>query len=151
MRAVQLDFADPAFPASLVDLDEPTLPSPTWARVAVSRGGICGSDLHLFKATVGPAPVLLSYVGAPMVIGHEIAGVVVEPGPDCSAAEGTRVAVNPFMGCEARGIDPVCDNCAAGRHPVCRSIGSRVLTRGMGLGFTTGLGGGGAEQVVAHP
>jgi len=49
MRAVQFDMVDPAFPASLVDLPEPELPGAAWARVEVTTGGICGSDLHLFR------------------------------------------------------------------------------------------------------
>ena len=35
VRAVVFDMADPAFPASLVDLPEPDLPSRSWARIAV--------------------------------------------------------------------------------------------------------------------
>ena len=35
MRAVQFDMVDPAFPASLVDVAEPDLPTAAWARVAV--------------------------------------------------------------------------------------------------------------------
>ena len=58
MRAVQFDMVDPAFPASLADIPEPDLPGPAWARVAVTTGGICGSDLHLFAHNTGPSPTL---------------------------------------------------------------------------------------------
>jgi L-iditol 2-dehydrogenase len=78
MRAVQFDMADPAFPASLVDLPEPDLPSDAWARVVVSIGGICGSDLHLFTHNTGPSPTLMGMGGSfPFVLGHETAGRVV--------------------------------------------------------------------------
>src|SRR5207248_3136818 len=100
VRAVQFDLADPAFPASLVELPEPALPGPAWARVAVTVGGICGSDLHLFAHNVGPSPTLMGGGGAfPFVLGHEIAGRVIEAGDDCDVAVGTRVAVDPCIPC----------------------------------------------------
>ena len=60
VRAIQFDMVDPAFPASLVDLPEPELPAGAWVRVAVTAGGICGSDLHLFAHNTGPSPTLMS-------------------------------------------------------------------------------------------
>ncbi len=60
MRAVQFDMADAAFPASLVEVPEPELPDAGWARIGVTSGGICGSDLHLFAHTTGPSPTLAS-------------------------------------------------------------------------------------------
>lgn len=150
MRLVQYDLADPEFPASLVDVPEPALPRGDWARVAVTAGGICGSDMHLFKPTTGPSPMLIPYVGFPMALGHEIAGRVVEAGPDCSVGVGTPVAIDPVIACAARGIDPPCAKCAGGAASACTNAGSGVLSPGMGLGFTTGFGGGWSEQVVAH-
>ncbi|TMK65489.1 MAG: zinc-binding dehydrogenase [Actinobacteria bacterium] len=151
MRAVQFDYADPAFPASLVDLDEPTLPRGDWARVEVTACGVCGSDLHLFSDNIGATPALVPLARAfPFVLGHEIAGRVIEAGPDCPVAVGTRVAVNPDLSCVARGIDPVCAACAAGAESSCQNVDSEVLTPGMSLGMTSGLGGGWAEQVLAH-
>ena len=74
MRAVQFDLVDPAFPASLAELPEPVLPGPAWVRVAVTTGGICGSDLHLFAHNTGPSPTLMGMGGSfPFVLGHEIA------------------------------------------------------------------------------
>jgi L-iditol 2-dehydrogenase len=151
MRAVQFDMADPAFPASLVDLPEPELPGPAWARVAVTTGGICGSDLHLFAHNVGPSPTLMGMSGAfPFVLGHETCGRVIEAGPACTVAVGTRVVIDPCIPCAPRGIDPPCANCARGWMSSCLSLDSRVLTGGRSLGFTQGLGGGWADQVVAH-
>ncbi len=143
-------MADPAFPASLVELPEPDLPGPSWARIAVGVGGICGSDLHLFTHNVGPSPTLFSMGGAfPFVLGHEIAGRVVEAGPACPYAPGTRVAVDPCIPCAARGIVPLCDNCARGWTSSCLNLDSHALTGGRTLGFTQGLGGGWSEQVLA--
>jgi threonine dehydrogenase-like Zn-dependent dehydrogenase len=151
VRAVQFDMADPAFPASLVDLPEPALPSDAWARVAVTVGGICGSDLHLFAHNTGPSPTLAGMGAAfPFVLGHEIAGHVVEAGPQCPVPVGTRVAVDPCIPCAPRGIDPPCENCARGWTSSCLSLDSRIVSGGRSLGFTQELGGGWAEQVLAH-
>lgn len=151
MRAVQFDMADPAFPASLVDTPEPGLPGDAWARVAVAVGGICGSDLHLFSHNTGPSPTLMGMAGVfPFLLGHEIAGRVIEAGPACAHAVGTRVAVDPCLPCAPRGIDPPCANCARGWTSSCLALDSRVLTGGRSLGYTAGLGGGWAEQVLAH-
>ena len=152
MRAVQYDLVDPAHPASLAEIAEPGLPRGDWARIAVSGGGICGSDLHLFERNMGGAPALAAAMGIafPFVLGHEIAGVVESVGPDCGLAVGTRVAVLPDINCEPRGIDPPCAACARGWPSGCHNAGSGVLTPGSALGFTTGLGGGWADFVVAH-
>jgi L-iditol 2-dehydrogenase len=151
VRAVQFDMADPAFPASLVDLPEPELPNGEWARVDVTVGGICGSDLHLFAHNTGPSPTLMGMAGAfPFVLGHETSGVVVEAGPQCDVAVGTRVAIDPCIPCTPRGIEPPCANCARGWTSSCLNLDSRIVTGGRSLGFTQNLGGGWAEQVVAH-
>jgi L-iditol 2-dehydrogenase len=147
---VQFDLADPSFPASLVDLPEPDLPGPAWARIAVTTGGICGSDLHLFAHNTGPSPALASMGALPFVLGHEIAGRVVEAGPESPYPAGTRVAVDPCIPCAPRGIDPPCANCGRGWTSSCLNLDSRVLTPGRSLGFTQHLGGGWAEQVMAH-
>lgn len=150
MRAVQLDFADPTFPASLVELEPAPLPSPQWARIEVSAGGICGSDLHIFAHNTGFSPTLVGLTPFPFLLGHEIAGRVVEAGAQAGVAEGSRVAVLPTITCEARGIEPACARCRRGEHSACQSLDSRVLTPGRALGFTTGLGGGWADEVLAH-
>src|SRR5436189_3053947 len=143
-------MVDPAFPASLADIPEPDLPAASWARVAVSVGGICGSDLHLFAHNTGPSPTLMGMGDAfPFVFGHEIAGQVIEAGPECAVAVGTRVAVDPCIPCAARGLD-LCANCARGWTSSCLRLDSRVVSGGRTLGFTSGLGGGWAEQTLAH-
>jgi threonine dehydrogenase-like Zn-dependent dehydrogenase len=86
----------------------------------------------------------------PFLLGHEIAGRVVETGADCPVAVGTRVAVDPCLPCAPRGIDPPCVNCARGWTSSCLNLDSRVLSGGRSLGFTQGLGGGWADHVLAH-
>ena len=150
MRAVVFDFADPAFPASLADLPDPVLPGPSWARVEVTTGGICGSDLHLFAHNTAPLPPLASVGTFPFVLGHETAGRVVEAGPGCTITPGTRVVIDPCIPCLPRGIDPPCANCARGWTSSCLNLDSRILSSGRSLGYTQDLGGGWAETVLAH-
>jgi len=150
MRAVVFDMVDPEFPASLAELPEPALPGPSWARIEVMTGGICGSDLHLFAHNTGPSPTLASVAAFPFVLGHETAGRVVEAGPECVVPVGTRVAVDPCIPCRPRGIEPPCANCARGWASSCLNLDSRVLTSGRSLGYTWDLGGGWADAVVAH-
>src|SRR5437764_12580947 len=71
-------------------------------------------------------------------------------GQQCPHAVGTRVAVDPCIPCAPRGIDPPCANCARGWTSSCLNLDSRVLSAGRSLGFTQGLGGGWAEQTLAH-
>ena len=150
MRSIQFDMADPTFPASLVDLPEPELPGAAWARIAVTTGGICGSDLHLFAHNTGPSPALASMGSFPFVLGHEIAGRVIEAGSACPHPVGTRVAVDPCIPCLARGIDPLCANCGRGWTSSCLNLDSKIVSSGRTLGFTSNLGGGWGEQVLAH-
>lgn len=150
MKAVRYDFADADFPASLVDVDEPALPTGEWARVAVGVGGICGSDLHLFAPVVTGSPTLSGIADFPFELGHEIAGTIIEAGEDCPFAVGARVAVDPIIPCLPRGIDPPCANCARGWASSCLRFDSHVMTGGRSLGYTRGLGAGWAEQVLGH-
>ncbi|WP_029262570.1 MULTISPECIES: alcohol dehydrogenase catalytic domain-containing protein [unclassified Microbacterium] len=63
------------------------------AVVDVAYGGICGSDLHYFRHGAAGASVLRE----PMVLGHEVAGVVAVAAADGSGpVVGTAVAVHPL-------------------------------------------------------
>ena len=68
------------------------------ARIRVRAGGICGSDLHYFQHG-GFGTIRIQQ---PMVLGHEIAGVVEEIGDGVAGlAVGTHVAVSPSRPCSA--------------------------------------------------
>jgi threonine dehydrogenase-like Zn-dependent dehydrogenase len=149
VRVAQLDLADPDCPVSLVERDDPALPGPGWARVRVTGGGICGSDLHVIFPGHPSSPLFGPFVAFPMEMGHEIGGVVVDAGPECPIEPGTRVAVDPTIACEARGLE-LCARCAEGARSACLRLAERALTPGMGLGFTAGLGAGWSDQLVAH-
>jgi L-idonate 5-dehydrogenase len=75
-------------------LDDTPLPEPDdgQAIVQIAFGGICGSDVHYWKhGAVGE-----SILTAPMVLGHEVVGTVLQAAADGSGpTAGTRVAVHP--------------------------------------------------------
>ena len=150
VRAIRFDGVDSSFPAALAEVPDPTLPNAQWARVEVSYGGICGSDLHQFSPASEGSPTLTSFATPPFILGHEIVGTIIEVGEDCPWSVGTRVAVDPILPCLTRGIDPPCANCARGWVASFLELDTGVLTSGRSLGFTDGLGGGWAEQVLAH-
>jgi L-idonate 5-dehydrogenase len=71
---------------------------PGQVRVRVRTGGICGSDLHYWQHG-GFGTIRIQQ---PMVLGHEVAGVIEEVGPGVhGCAAGDRVAVNPSRPCGA--------------------------------------------------
>lgn len=61
--------------------------------IKVKTVGVCGSDLHLFKGTH-------AFRKPPAVLGHEVAGDVVEIGKNVTKFKiGDRVTVEPHLGC----------------------------------------------------
>src|SRR5436189_4647883 len=65
-------------------------------RVALAAGGICGSDLHYYQHG-GFGTIRLK---EPMILGHEVAGIVVEVGDGVTRVKvDDRVAVNPSHPC----------------------------------------------------
>jgi L-idonate 5-dehydrogenase len=64
-------------------------------RVRVRCGGICGSDLHYYQHG-GFGTVRIQ---EPMVLGHEVAGVVEAAGAGTGFAPGERVAISPSRPC----------------------------------------------------
>jgi len=131
------------------DVADPVLPGDDWVRVRTRMGGICGSDLNVI--TLKASPSVSPFSSFPFVLGHENVGEVVEAGAAVRGVEpGTRVAVNPLLCCEPRGVTPPCAACLAGRHPQCVHFTDGALAPGMLLGTTRGLGGSWGESYVAH-
>ncbi len=77
---------------SLRDIEIPETLGPTDVRVAIKTVGVCGSDVHYYThGRIGPF-----VVEAPMVLGHEAAGVITEVGAQVShLAVGDRVCMEP--------------------------------------------------------
>jgi L-idonate 5-dehydrogenase len=81
--------------------------------IGVRAGGICGSDLHYYHDG-GFGAVRLR---EPMILGHEVAGVVTARAPDVTfPAIGDLVAVNPSQPCGH------CDFCQRGQQNHCRNM-----------------------------
>ena len=82
-------------------------------RLAFRAGGICGSDLaYFFKGRVGDFALQ-----EPLILGHEVAGEIVELGGGVSGLKpGDRVAIDPSRPCLA------CDYCRGGRGNLCRHM-----------------------------
>jgi len=98
----------------LVVEDRPApVPGPHDVLVQVASVGVCGSDVHYFEhGRIGS-----HVVEAPLVLGHEASGVVVEVG-----ASVTRLAVGQRVSVEPGVPDFSCEQCLAGRYNLCEDM-----------------------------
>lgn len=86
------------------DAPHPGQPGAGEVLVRVTATGICGSDLHSYlDARIGD-----TVLKAPLILGHEFAGVVEQ--------SGTRVAIDPAQPCQQ------CDLCLRGHPNLCRRL-----------------------------
>src|SRR6478672_11430139 len=95
---------------------DPT-PGPGELVIAVGASGMCGSDLHYYRADppAGPAELCIG--------GHEPAGTVVAVGPGVlptQVAVGDRVMVHHYAGCGT------CSSCRSGWTQMCTRTAARV-------------------------
>ena len=68
-----------------------------------------------------------------------------------SLAAGTRVVLQPVLGCAARGIDPLCPACEAGHVGNCGHLAFGHIRPGLQTGFCADTGGGWSTTgLVAH-
>lgn len=107
MRALVKTAPGPGL--ELVEVPEPVC-GPGQVKLRVLRAGLCGTDLHLEAWDDWAA----STVRAPLTIGHEFYGEVVEVGADV-----TGVAVGDRASGEGHIVCGNCRNCRAGRRHVC--------------------------------
>ena len=77
--------------------------------IRVRRVGICGTDMHIFDGTQ-------PYLSYPRVMGHEIAGEVVEADADGMLGIGDHVYVMPYLYCGD------CVACRKGRTNCCTQL-----------------------------
>ena len=107
----------------LVDVPVPSVSSGE-VRVRVLRTGICGTDLHIQSWDAWAAAV----IKAPLVIGHEIAGLVDVVGPGVDTVEvGDLVSIEGHLVCGR------CRNCLAGRRQLCPKTVSVGVNRDGGF------------------
>src|SRR3990172_2637608 len=104
----------------LREFPEPT-PGPGEVVIAIKGSGMCGSDLHPYRASrSGRAAVSLGLggKGSPVIAGHEPCGVVALRGPgvpEAAAPPGARVMNHHYKGCG------YCKHCRLGWSQLCRS------------------------------
>lgn len=123
-------------------------PGPDWLILKSRMCGICGSDLQLLKGV--ESFLLEPYASMPMVLGHEVVAEVVQAPEGSPWRPGQRVAVEPLLPCEVRGIAP-CRFCAQGQYNLCENFTQGRLSPGTILGFHKEAGGGMAQFLAAHP
>jgi len=88
---------------------------PGQVRLAGAWGGVWGSDVHYVRhGAVGDFRLR-----EPLVLGHEVSGMVLEVHPEGTGAtpgSGERVVVHPAT------VDGTCAKCLAGRPNQCLSV-----------------------------
>ncbi len=91
---------------SIRDVEKPVIKDDE-VLIKVKTVGVCGSDLHLFQGTH-------PFRKAPAVLGHEVAGDIVEVGKNVTRFKpGDRVTVEPHLGCGD------CEFCKQGLVNIC--------------------------------
>ena len=115
------------------DVKEPQVKDDT-VKIKVKWCGICGSDLHEYLA--GPIfipvdkPHPITGEKAPVIMGHEFSGEVVDIGKNVANVKiGDRVVVEPMDVCGK------CPACLNGKYNLCSSLGFHGLAGGGG-GFS---------------
>ncbi len=90
------------------DIDAP-LAGPGQAIIRIRRIGICGTDLHAFEGTQ-------PYFNYPRILGHELAGDLVEADKAPGFVPGEAVTVIPYFNCG------VCVACRNGKPNCCTTL-----------------------------
>lgn len=107
MQAVQVKKG---YDMVISEVEMPKIEQQNEVLVKTKRVGICGSDMHIYHGT-NP---LATY---PRVIGHEVAGEVVEVGENVKTLKkGDHVVVEPISYCGT------CYACRKGRPNVCEDL-----------------------------
>lgn len=85
-------------------------PGPGDVLVEIKAVGVCGSDVHYYEhGRIGS-----HIVRAPLILGHESAGVIVDVGEGVSRSRvGERVAIEAGVPCR------VCEQCRTGHYNLC--------------------------------
>lgn len=91
----------------LRDIPVPAITRPDEVQIQVKVVGVCGSEVHAFEGTH-------PFRKAPVILGHEMAGVVTATGPQVTRFKpGDRVVVDPQWSCGE------CVYCRAGDINLC--------------------------------
>lgn len=105
MKAV---VCEQPFELQIVDRPRPEL-GLGQVRVRIRRVGLCGTDYHIFA---GNQP----FASYPRVLGHELAGEVLEVPEDSKLSRGQLVTIIPYLSCGT------CVACRKGKPNCCNQI-----------------------------
>lgn len=94
-----------------VEMIEREIPVPKAdeALIKVSYAGICGTDMMIYHG-------LHPRAKAPLILGHEFSGIVMEVGENHHVKKGDKVVVEPLLSCGT------CTACREGQMHVCESL-----------------------------
>jgi threonine dehydrogenase-like Zn-dependent dehydrogenase len=140
-------------PMDLNEIDDPKLLGDDWVILKNRITGICGSDSkQVFGDMGGESDVTMTaFISFPHVLGHEVIADVAAIGPKAKGVEvGQRVALNCWLTCAPRGIDPICPQCAAGNLSQCWNFTDGRITPGIHTGNSSDATGGFAPYLPAH-
>lgn len=94
---------------SAKDIPAPAKVNADEVMVRIHAASICGSDIGAYRGT----NALVSY---PRILGHELAGEIMEAGADSGFTAGERVAIEPYINCGT------CYPCSLGRTNCCENL-----------------------------
>ncbi|HUS36732.1 MAG TPA: L-threonine 3-dehydrogenase [Verrucomicrobiae bacterium] len=115
MKALVKRDAKPGL--SLEEVEVPTI-GINDVLIRVDRAGICGTDLHIYKWDAWAQKT----IPAPMVVGHEFVGEIVEVGSNV-----VDFHAGDLVSAEGHVVCGRCRNCLAGRRHLCKD------TKGIGV------------------
>jgi L-iditol 2-dehydrogenase len=127
----------------LRDVPDPHI-GPRDVRIAPAAVGLCGTDFHIFGGEMNlnadAAGREIPLAVEPQVLGHEIAGTVVEVGRDVrDLAAGDRVVVDQGINCRSAGRAALCEYCSTGDSHQCAHYVEHGIT-GLPGAFAEALG-----------
>jgi len=121
----------------LLDLPEP-IPGPGQVLLAVRAAALCGTDVHIAHGTVAVRP--------PLVLGHELAGVVAALGPGVS---GIRLGARVTTETDAS-VCGECAHCVAGDQHRCPHRTAIGTTSPGGFAEFVAVPAAGVHRLPAH-
>ncbi|ONN26699.1 L-threonine 3-dehydrogenase [Thermosipho affectus] len=111
MKAILKENAGPGF--IMKEVDKPQKLGPRDVLVKIRRASICGTDVHIYKWDEWSQ----SRIKPPLIVGHEMAGEVVEVGEAVTQVKvGDLVSAETHIPCEH------CYQCKTGRMHVCKNL-----------------------------
>lgn len=138
-------------PLRLGDGPSPRDLGPGWTPLTPLLSGICGSDLATVDGRASRS--FEDIVSFPFIPGHEIVAIAERDGRDAHGqifSAGTRVVLQPVLGCAARSI-PLCEACTTGQIGRCGNVTHGHVRPGLQTGYCADTGGGWSEgPLMAH-